>query len=104
VLALSNGDGAIETIARTGPDLIILDVWLENPDAGWRVLERLQSRATTVAIPVIICATATERLEFERSRLLACRLRIIEKPFDGDALLAALQEALVAVGKPAAAS
>jgi DNA-binding response OmpR family regulator len=35
------GDAAFQGIRTDPPDLVILDIRMESPDAGWRVLELL---------------------------------------------------------------
>lgn len=53
VMTASNGREALEQIAQTQPDLIILDLMMPEVD-GFAVLERLDADVETRAIPVIV--------------------------------------------------
>ena len=51
---------ALETVLRTQPRLVILDVQMPQLD-GWAVLSQLRSTFATAAIPVIMCTIVDEQ-------------------------------------------
>ncbi|MDQ6604667.1 MAG: response regulator [Chloroflexota bacterium] len=55
-LAISKGAAAYATIAREQPDVIILDLWLEQQGAGWAIYDQLRANDATTDIPIIICS------------------------------------------------
>lgn len=86
-----HGTGAYEMIRREQPDLVILDLRMDNPQAGWQTLERLRQDPRTAAIPVIVCSADTAFLRDQRERLRGHRCQPLEKPFDLEDLLATVQ-------------
>ncbi len=81
------GAGAHHQVREESPDLIILDIRLEQPDSGWMVLEMVRLDPRTVHIPVIVCSADSVQLQTKREMLREQRCEILEKPFDLDALL-----------------
>lgn len=55
-LAISKGAAAHATIAREQPDVVILDLWLEQQSAGWAIYDQLRANDATTDIPVIVCS------------------------------------------------
>src|ERR671932_1385567 len=47
---------AYKVILEKRPDLVILDMRMEQPDSGWTVLEMLRLGSRTRSIPVILCS------------------------------------------------
>ena len=78
------------------PDLIILDIRMETPEAGWQLLELLQLDPNTVATPVIICSADTPFLRAKEAHLRERGYRTLEKPFNLEELLAIVAESLAA--------
>lgn len=54
VFPWSEASQAYTKIQQTRPALLLLDVWLEAPDSGWRLLDELHYDAKTHALPVIV--------------------------------------------------
>jgi len=71
---------ALETLPRTVPDLILLDVMMPEMD-GQQVLESLRQRPTLVATPVIFMTARVQAQEVERYHALGVA-GVISKPFD----------------------
>lgn len=69
------------------PDLIVLDIRMETPEAGWQLLEMLQLDPTTVRIPVLVCSADAIFLRAKAAHLRAQGCDILEKPFDLTMLL-----------------
>jgi DNA-binding response OmpR family regulator len=81
-----------DQIQALAPDLLLVDLVL-GEQAGWDLLDRLQSEATTRGVPVIVLSTDPSLLE--RARALDTpdvQRRFLDKPFDIDALLELVRE------------
>ena len=86
---------AHEIISNEKPDLIVLDTWLENREAGWVLLQTLLLDETTNHIPVII--TTSEVADFEQRAAGRDDLNtivLLRKPFTPDQLLAVVGKVL----------
>lgn len=101
VIPWREGTGAYEVIKRERPALVILDIRMEHPEAGWQTLEVLKLDPATAPIPVIVCSADAFALQAKAQRLTELRCATLEKPFDFTQLLT-----LVAgiIGPPAGAS
>jgi CheY-like chemotaxis protein len=88
------GNQAFEHLREDLPDVIILDIRMENPETGWTILELLTLDARTAIIPVIICSAAINDLRAHESRLARYGIAVLPKPFDVDALYAQVDAAL----------
>lgn len=53
------GAGAHELITQNRPALLILDIVMEQPDSGWRVLDALRRDPATQQLPVLIYSGQT---------------------------------------------
>jgi len=89
-------------IQRTRPDLVILDMWMEERDSGRTVLGLLELDSTTKWIPVIICSAHVPGLrvrlhEFRQHGHVTKERLILEKPFDPNDLLAKIAALLSTV-------
>ena len=74
-------------IKEQHPDLVILDIRMGNPEAGWTILELLRLDPATASMPVIVCSADTIFLRAKEAALRALHCDILEKPFNLDALL-----------------
>jgi two-component system KDP operon response regulator KdpE len=77
---------AISVARKEEPDVIILDI-------GLTVMQRLMSLASTSATPIIVITGRDPSTTKERA-LQAGAVAFLQKPFDNDELLAAIQKAL----------
>jgi DNA-binding response OmpR family regulator len=84
------GAGAYALIQREQPDLVILDLKLEQPDSGMNVLQMLRLDRETLHLPVIVCSADTPFLMVKAHELRAHRCDILHKPFSLDDLLATI--------------
>ncbi|MGA7730373.1 MAG: response regulator [Chloroflexia bacterium] len=96
---LHGSDGAYRSIKEIDPALLILDVVLEKPDAGWQLLQILKLDAATSEIPVIVCSADARFLRDNEERLSRLGCYILPKPFDLDELIAMVGTALSAAPK-----
>ena len=89
----STGEGTIQLIKKQKPDLVILDVMLPDID-GIDVLRMLKEDPETKTIPVIVSTAASDRVRQEKQFLEAAGVEVLEKPFELDDLLHAVQKAI----------
>jgi DNA-binding response OmpR family regulator len=94
VVPWTQGAGAYEFIRNAQPDLVILDLWLEHPQAGSMVLGLLMIDPTTQQIPVIISSAYRQLLDAEAAHLRTRGYAIVDKPYRIEELLAAVQTLL----------
>jgi CheY-like chemotaxis protein len=94
-LHLPQGSAAYEEIKKSQPDLIVLDTWLENREAGWQLFQVLRLDPETKEIPVLICSS--DLAEFEK-RATALEehghVGVLHKPFDIDVLVRSVKRLL----------
>ncbi len=88
------GDGAFEFLRMVQPDLILLDLWLEHPDAGSMVLGLLMVDPATRHIPVIVCSAHQQLLRAQATHLHAQGYVLLEKPCAMEDLLAQVRAPL----------
>lgn len=87
VVSVSRGSDVVPAVKQYHPTVVLLDLAL--PDIpGNEVLQQLSLGPDTNRVPVIIISAYTERLE----RVPQVRA-VVEKPFDIDTLLKAVEEA-----------
>jgi CheY-like chemotaxis protein len=84
VTEAENGQVAVESLAATLPDVIILDLMMPKMD-GFEFLDELRSQPTWQDIPVVII-TAKDLTQEDRDRLNGGVERIIQKS-DRDEML-----------------
>ena len=84
VLKVDSGITALETIKKTRPDLIILDIMMPKLD-GFQVCTILKSNDETKEIPIIIL-TAKHSIEDVKESIRADCDEYITKPFEPELL------------------
>jgi CheY-like chemotaxis protein len=88
---------ALALIESAHPDLVLLDIQMEQWDAGLKVLAALRQNASTCSLRVIVCSANLPLLRQQEQRILALDAEMLEKPYTLDALLAKVDTAL---GRP----
>jgi len=94
VHAYKETTGALETLKREQPDLVILDIQMETPDAGWTLLNLLTLDRAMRVIPVIVCSAAIVDLREHKTWLDEHGIFILPKPFDVEHLFQKVEQAL----------
>ena len=85
---------AIEHIKERRPALIVLDVRINNEEAGLLLLDLITLDPETSSIPVIIASANLQALAGRDDELAAKGIYVIAKPFDIDDLAALIRKAL----------
>lgn len=83
--------GEVEDIK---PDLILLDIIFGDRKTGWQMLQMLKMQRSTSRIPTIVCTAALHEVQEQEGYLISQNIRVIYKPFDIDALLTLIEQAL----------
>jgi DNA-binding response OmpR family regulator len=93
----SAGHGAVADLRSQRPDLILLDTWIENREAGWSLLDGLFTNPTLRNVPVLITGSDTDELRVRGDVLVRHpRLETLRKPFAPEELLARVRSMLAA--------
>ena len=94
-----DGASALEAVARMAPSLILLDLLLPKRD-GKAVLAAL-AETPAASVPVIVMSGIFRGKQIERELIDAGASRLLEKPFEMSALIAAVQAAIGPAASPA---
>jgi DNA-binding response OmpR family regulator len=81
-------------VRRAAADLVILDRGMAKHDDGWLFLRRLSADRETAHIPAIIASDKPDIPPGTTDLLRTMHYQVMAKPFDANALLAALEAAL----------
>ncbi len=92
VMVASEGYRGIELAHKKKPDLIILDLMIPVGDGLW-VLKTLRQDPDTSRIPVVVLTGISDN-EYKQKILDEGVDVYMEKPYDGDQLLAAVNKVL----------
>jgi CheY-like chemotaxis protein len=92
VVSAHDGEAGLSTAAVAAPDLILLDLCMPRMD-GLTMLSRLRAREVTRTIPVVIISANPDETTSHQARALGARY-FIEKPYDSEALIYAIQSSL----------
>lgn len=85
---------AIERAHEAPPDLVILDIWLETPDAGWHFLQALRRDTDLATTPVLVCSADVFFIDDHLVALQTPRTDVLCKPFPIEALIEKVHVAL----------
>ena len=91
------GSAALDLIRQQHPDLVLLDMQMEQRDTGLRVLEAIRHTATTASLPVILCSADWLFLHEYAQQIAALHADCLEKPFALEHLTRLIQAALGAI-------
>lgn len=76
----ADGNEALEVVARTHPDVVLLDMMLPGLD-GWEVTSRLKGDSETKSIPIVALSARAMQADIDRGRELGVD-HYVTKPFD----------------------
>lgn len=85
------GDRAYTSTKKYKPDLVVLDIRINNPEAGFKVVDLIRLDPDTTHIPIIICSTATQLIRDNEARLREKNCDIVMKPFHIEELLGKIE-------------
>jgi DNA-binding response OmpR family regulator len=90
------GEASVESLVRTGPDLLIIDIRAGGPDelAGWGLVVEARKRAQLHRVPVIICTGDMRFVREHDAEIAALDATVLAKPFRIEDLEAAVTAAL----------
>ena len=91
IVVVSAAD-AEQVLEREQPELAIIDVWLEQMDSGWRLLDKLQRDPHTASLPVVVYSAHDILLSKMQRRFPQSHYVFLDKPFNIGNLLTTVQE------------
>ena len=92
VFGVSTVAAALDSVGKSRPHLVVLDVYLGEED-GLEVVRRLRRNPATRDIPVVASSASTSQVVVERAMLAGCE-SFLSKPLTPHALLAGVSRAL----------
>jgi CheY-like chemotaxis protein len=95
VVGCFDGHEAYTVATRLQPDVVVTDMAMEVPDAGFRLVERLRQDPQTAKVGVIICSANSTELERRRVQAAALDAHLIHKPFNLNHLLSTINQLLL---------
>lgn len=81
-----------DQVAKELPNAVLLDIHLQFPASGWRVLQALRDHESTCGVPVIVFSGQISELEEREAWLLEHRIAVLSKPFELEDLYDAVEE------------
>jgi DNA-binding response OmpR family regulator len=94
VLCASNRQEGMEAIEQHNPDLIILDVMMEQPDDGIAMAQELRRQGVQIPILMLTSVARVTGFAYDRDQELVPVDAFFEKPIQPEALLAKVEELL----------
>ena len=88
------GGELLQRVQAVAPDLIVLDLIIQQEERGWQFLQLLKMDRTTQTIPIVVCTAAAKLVEELQVHLDTMGVRTVLKPFAIDAVLDALGQLL----------
>jgi two-component system sensor histidine kinase/response regulator len=85
VLVATDGESALEQVAYTTPDLILLDVMMPGID-GFETCQRLKANLETASIPIIFMTALSETVDKVRGLSMGA-VDYVTKPFEHEEVL-----------------
>jgi len=92
VATAMNGEAALEKIAQSRPDIVLLDVMMPGMD-GYEVCRRIRQNEKTARLPVIM-VTALDKESDRETALAAGANEFLSKPVEDNLLLPAIRRIL----------
>ena len=103
VVAVSDGDQAIQRIEAAPPDIVLADIGMPGKN-GYEVAQHIRQSPRLAHIPVVLLTGAFEPVDQARAAEAGCD-GVLAKPFEPQLVIGRVKELLAKVhGKPEAAS
>lgn len=93
-LILRESDSVIDALKQAQPDLILLEIREDRPQAGWTMVERLTNDPETGHTPIVICAGAVQDVRAREQWLADHRIGVLAEPFEIDDACRAIRTGL----------
>lgn len=97
VLRYQSAAEGVEMLARERPDLLILDLRMEDSYSGLAVLRTMRENPETAGIPCILCSADITFLREQREDLHVLDCEPLEKPFEVEDLVAMTRRLLAPI-------
>jgi CheY-like chemotaxis protein len=91
---LKSTEGALDIIKEKQPALVILDIRINNEEAGLLLLDLVTLDPETRWIPVIVASANLQALAGREQELADKGIYVIAKPFDIEGLASLMKQAL----------
>jgi DNA-binding response OmpR family regulator len=98
VLTAGNPTDAYNLIKQNKPDLIILDVMMDEPDDGFFLAQRLRKEKITTPIIMYTSISKTVGMDFDKSEMVPVD-DFVEKPISPDLLISKVENLLKKSGE-----
>lgn len=96
---VESGDKAVESIQKTHPDVVLLDIVLPHTD-GWDILQQMQQQQTMKGIPIIILSNLGQKEEIEKGLGLGAAKYLIKAHYTPSEVVKEVQHVLQEHDKP----
>ncbi len=93
IVTATNPDDGYKIILQEKPDLIILDVMMDEPDDGFYLAQKLRKEGITTPIIMYTSVSKATGLEFEKSELVPVE-DFVEKPISPEELIEKVEKLL----------
>lgn len=100
VVAVGDGQQAVERLRETRPDLVLADVTMPER-SGYEVAEFVKGTPELAHIPVVLMTGAFEQLDEARAQAAGCA-GVLSKPFEPHMAISLVRQLLGAPSAPAA--
>jgi len=92
------GPSGLETARRMMPDVLLLDIMLDTPSEGFHIAYTLKNDDVLKGIPIVIISSIGKKMGIDYAKELGTDYVpasvFIDKPFDAETLLKAVNQAL----------
>jgi CheY-like chemotaxis protein len=92
VVAVGNGQAAIESVERDRPDIVLADVGMPDRN-GYEVAAFIKGNPATAHIPVVLLTGAFEPVDEARARSVGCD-GVLVKPFEPQIVISRVKDLL----------
>lgn len=98
VVSAANAEEGLQALDRETPDLVILDVMMEEPDDGIRVARQIRRKGSKVPILMLTSVNVAMNLHIDKDSEVVPVDEFQEKPVDPATLLQKVQKLLDSAG------